>query len=483
MQNLVNRFEANGIHLWTENGKIKYKASKEAMTPAVLAELKANKETLIKYLSEKSDDSNVAIVIDRTNRFEPFPLTDVQSAYLLGRSKTFEYGGVACHVYLEIRYAELETQKVRDIWNAITRKYDMLHAVINESGYQQVMKDVPELEIPEWDLVKHPEKANDFEKFRKEMGNRAYTVGKWPMFGLAVSRTNESAILHFSIEFLLADWTSIWKLVAEFEAAYFDEKAVSGEEELSFRDYLIAEKKLKATAQYEKEKKYWMDRIENLPDAPELPKLPASEAKDAFGRKFLRIPADTWNRMKNRAKQYGLTPTVPILSCYADVLAKWSRNKRFCINMTVLNRLPLHEKVMDIVGDFTSLSLLEVDCAAKENFLDRTRKINGQLFADLDNRLFSGVEVMREISRQSKKNRAFDADRLHKRDRPRRFGGTIARRLCRRHFPDATNLYRLPSDGWRFRIASQLGLSRRRIPGRCFGFHVRSIRKAIASPR
>ena len=403
MQNLVNRFEANGIHLWTENGKIKYKASKEAMTPAVLAELKANKETLIKYLSEKSDDSKVAIVIDRTNRFEPFPLTDVQSAYLLGRSKTFEYGGVACHVYLEIRYAELETQKVRDIWNAITRKYDMLHAVINESGYQQVMKDVPELEIPEWDLVKHPEKANDFEKFRKEMGNRAYTVGKWPMFGLAVSRTNESAILHFSIEFLLADWTSIWKLVAEFEAAYFDEKAVSGEEELSFRDYLIAEKKLKATAQYEKEKKYWMDRIENLPDAPELPKLPASEAKDAFGRKFLRIPADTWNRMKNRAKQYGLTPTVPILSCYADVLAKWSRNKRFCINMTVLNRLPLHEKVMDIVGDFTSLSLLEVDCAAKENFLDRTRKINGQLFADLDNRLFSGVEVMREISRQSKK--------------------------------------------------------------------------------
>lgn len=88
MQNLVNRFKANGIHLWTENGKIKYKASKESMKPAVLAELKANKEALIKYLSEKNDDSNVAIVIDRTNRFEPFPLTDVQSAYLLGRSKT-----------------------------------------------------------------------------------------------------------------------------------------------------------------------------------------------------------------------------------------------------------------------------------------------------------------------------------------------------------------------------------------------------------
>ena len=403
MQNLVNRFEANGIHLWAENGKLKYKAAKELMTSDVLAELKANKEALIKYLSEKEECESVSIVIDRNNRYEPFPLTDVQSAYLLGRNKTFEYGGVACHVYLEIRYPELEYNKVCDIWNAITRKYDMLHAVIDMNGFQQVLKDVPELDIPEWDLLKNPEMLADFEKFRKEMSCRAYTVGKWPMFGLAVSRTKEGATLHLSIEFLLADWTSIWKLMSEFGAAYFDGVKITGEEEVSFRDYLVAEKKLKATAQYEKEKKYWMDRIASLPDAPELPKLPASEAKDSFGRKFLRIPADSWNRMKERAKQYGLTPTVPILSSYADVLAKWSRNKHFCVNMTVLNRLPLHEKVMEIVGDFTSLSLLEVDCNSKENFLARTRKINGQLFADLDNRLFSGVEVMREISRQSKK--------------------------------------------------------------------------------
>ena len=394
IKELVNRFEVNGIHLWTENGKIKYKAAKELMTPAVLAELKANKDALVEFLSARDKDEAVSIVIDRTNRYEPFPLTDVQSAYLLGRSKTFEYGGVACHVYLEIRYDDLETQKVRDIWNALTRKYDMLHAIIHESGFQQVMKEVPELDIPEWDLVKHPEKEPEFEKFRKDMGRRAYTIGKWPMFGLAVSRNADGAILHFSIEFLLADWTSIWKLAAEFEAAYFDGIAVSGEEELSFRDYLAAEKKVKDSAQYEKEKKYWMDRIESLPEAPELPKLPVSETKDSFGRKLLRIPARSWNQMKLRAKQYGLTPTVPVLSSYADVLAKWSRNKRFCVNLTVLNRLPLHEKVMDIVGDFTSLSLLEIDCGKKESFLAKARRINGQLFADLDNRLFSGVEVL-----------------------------------------------------------------------------------------
>lgn len=402
IETLIENFEKNGIHLFIDGEKLRYKASKDLMTAEILSQLKAHKAEIIEYLVKKTTENT--FVIDRTHRYDPFPLTDVQSAYMLGRSRTFEYGGVACHVYLEIKYPELDTEKVKEIWNALVAKYDMLHAIINEGGYQQVLKEIPTLDIPEWDLVKHPEKAATFENFRKEMGSRAYTIGKWPMFGLAVSRNSEYAILHFSIEFLIADWTSIWKLVAEFEAAYFDGIPVSGEEEISFRDYLIAEKKIKSSARYEKEKSYWINRIAELPEAPELPKLPTNESIDSFGRKFLRIPAEAWNRMKTRAKQYGLTPTVPILSCYADVLAKWSQNKRFCINMTVLNRLPLHEKVMDIVGDFTSLSLLEVDSSKRENFLVRTRNLNARLFEDLDNRLFSGVEVMREISRQSKKS-------------------------------------------------------------------------------
>ncbi len=402
-QNSVRHFESLGIHLWLDGEKLKYKASKESVTPEILEELKASKASLIEELKSRVSESDVKIVIDRENRFEPFPLTDVQSAYLLGRNKTFDYGGVACHVYLEILYRELDAEKVRKIWNALVRKYDMLHAIIDASGFQRVMREVPELEIPEWDLRNHPEESREFEKFRKEMSSRAYIVGKWPMFGIAVSHHADSDILHFSIEFLIADWTSIYKLLAEFEAAYFDGIPVSGEEELSFRDYLAAERKIRNEAQYEKEKKYWTDRIGNLPEAPELPKLPVKESKNSFQRKFLRLSPEDWARIKSRAKQNGLTPTVPILACYADVLGKWSENKRFCVNLTVLNRLPLHEKVQEIVGDFTSLDLLEIDLSAGGNFLERARRINGQLFSDLDNRLFSGVEVMREISRQTKK--------------------------------------------------------------------------------
>ncbi|STT45361.1 iron aquisition yersiniabactin synthesis enzyme (Irp2) [Klebsiella pneumoniae] len=50
-----------------------------------------------------------------------------------------------------------------------------------------------------------------------------------------------------------------------------------------------------------------------------------------------------------------------MLTAYASVLQRWSASEHFCLNLTVLNRQPLHEQVDRLVGDFTSVSLLEVD--------------------------------------------------------------------------------------------------------------------------
>lgn len=37
---------------------------------------------------------------DAEKRYEPFPLTDLQIAYLMGRSDTYELGNTACQVYI-----------------------------------------------------------------------------------------------------------------------------------------------------------------------------------------------------------------------------------------------------------------------------------------------------------------------------------------------------------------------------------------------
>lgn len=96
---------------------------------------------------------------------------------------------------------------------------------------------------------------------------------KWPMFGIAVAKKAEESILYFSMDFLIADWTSIWMLLSEFEALYYLKKDSINVPQITFRDYLSAERKLKESERYVNDKRYWEKRIAYLPDAPELPTL------------------------------------------------------------------------------------------------------------------------------------------------------------------------------------------------------------------
>ena len=81
------------------------------------------------------------------------------------------------------------------------------------------------------------------------------------------------------------------------------------------------------------------------------------------------------------------------------MLARWSSRDEFTLNVTLFNRLPLHPEVGEIVGDFTSVSLLACSFDGTASFLRRARALQAQLWADMDHSTFSGVEVIREWSR------------------------------------------------------------------------------------
>lgn len=393
---IMNLLEEKGFSVWLDEEKLKYKAPRENITEENLNLLKEHKFEIISLLKKRKEGD--LIVIDRTNRYEPFPLTDVQTAYLMGRRELFEYGGLACHVYLELRYKSLDAKKVEEVWNKLIIAHDMLRSIVHEGGYQQVLEEVPRFKVPHW-RIRNENKCDEYEAFRHEMGHKVYPLGQWPMFGVAVTEKENDAILHFSMDFLIADWTSIWKLLSEFESLYYGIKQEIKAPDITFRDYLLIEKRMKESEQYIKDKSYWQKRIKNFSDMPELPILSSESVKNNFYRKMLLLTPHKWERIKIKAQRYGITPTVVILTAYADVIRRWSRNKKFCINLTVLNRLPLHEEVQDIVGDFTTLDLLEIDTEKNDTFLERANKIASTLFEDLDHQLFTGVEVIRELSK------------------------------------------------------------------------------------
>ncbi|MFG3438525.1 amino acid adenylation domain-containing protein [Nonomuraea sp. NPDC047897] len=398
---LAAELESLGVHLWEESGRLRYRAPRGVLTDERRALLAEHKAALLDQLARRERPE---VVHDPGSRHEPFPLTDVQAAYLLGRRDAFDYGGTACQVYAELAFADLDPARLEHAWNQLVRRHDMLRATVHTEGYQQVSPDVPHYHVPVADLRGRPaaDVAAHVERTRAELDHRVYDPGTWPLFELRVTRTGERDLLHVSVDFLIADYLSIRLLLTELERLYLDPDAALPPLEITFRDYLLAARRERDGLAYERDRDYWESRLDELPGPPELPvtEQAATRAGNRFTRHQVTLTPAQWDGLRGRAAAHGVTPSTAVLTAFAEVVGRWSRHPAFTLNLTLLNRRPLHPQAADLVGDFTTVSLLAVDTGAAGTFAGRAAAVQSRLWEDLDHRLHTGVEVMREIARR-----------------------------------------------------------------------------------
>lgn len=337
------------------------------------------------------------------DRQSPFDLTDIQHAYWMGRNAAYELGNVAAHFYYEIENTGLDAHRLERAWQRVVDRHDMLRAVILPDGRQQVLGTVPAYtfahnDYRDLDAAALQQRLDDI---RETMSNQQLDPGVWPLFDIRVSELPEGRTrVHIDIDNLIADAWSLFTFLKEWDAFYHDPDQILPPVPLAFRDYVLTQKAIRETAAYKRDRAYWLQRIESLPPAPELPlaREPGSIDKPRFSRLSHRLAVDTWKRLSAKASAAGLTASSVLITAYAEVLAKWSANPRFTINVTLFNRLPLHPDVDAVVGDFTSLNLLEVDRTNNAPLPEKARQDQSRLWQDMDHRLFGGVSVMREIA-------------------------------------------------------------------------------------
>ncbi|CAL9565538.1 amino acid adenylation domain-containing protein [Streptomyces sp. enrichment culture] len=345
----------------------------------------------------------VALRPDPARRHDPFPLTDVQRAYWIGRSGTVG-GDVSCHLYVELDVDDVDLPRLERAWQALVRRHDALRIVVDENGEQRVLADVPDYRIAAEDLrgLDADRRESRLEAIRRDMSHQVLPSEVWPLFDLRASRTTGTgARLHFGIDTLIADGGSTQILLRELLAVYrgeLDPRPL----ELSFRDYVLAERARREGPRRERDLAYWRDRLDTLPPAPPLPlvRRPEELAETRFGRREAYLPADVWTRLKERAAAARITPSALALSAYATVLGAWSGAGRFTLNLTLFNRVGDHPDLPALVGDFTALTMLEVDGATDGAFEARARRIQDRLWEDLDHQLVSGVWVAGELARR-----------------------------------------------------------------------------------
>ncbi|MEM8809246.1 MAG: amino acid adenylation domain-containing protein, partial [Cyanobacteria bacterium P01_G01_bin.38] len=315
-----------------------------------------------------------------------------------------DLGNVAAHVYAEFESENLECDRLNQAFQRLIDRHDMLRTVVLSQGEQQVLETVPPYTIDRVDLRQMPaaEVERQLMALRHQLSHQIHEADQWPLFTVRAAQLEGQRLrLFLSFDNLLVDGASLGLLCWEWGQLYQDLDTPLTPLNLSFREYVLALKGFEQSEVYLRSLTYWQQRLADLPLAPDLPlaTAPAALTQPRFSRLTTQIEAPTWQRLQKQAQTAGLTPSGLLVAAYAEILATWSKHRRFSLNLTTFNRLPIHPQVQAIVGDFTSLTLLAVDYSTPGSFWQRAQQLQHQLWQDLEHSYVSGVRVLRELAR------------------------------------------------------------------------------------
>ncbi len=351
-----------------------------------------------------SGSTRVQLIPEPERSLEPFALTELQQAYWLGQTGLFERSSATAVGYIEAETLDLDVARFNAAFQRVIERHATLRSIVRADGQQQVLAKVPAFELEVVDLRGLPEAEVErrIEEARAAVSRANPRPDTWPLFTLRGHRLDQRRYrLHLAFPLLMGDLQSFRVINRDLERFYRDPGADLGALEVTYRDYVrYLEAAREADEGYQKALAYWRDRLPTLPPAPLLPQVSAPVAlrERGFQRWAAEVDAEAWQRLKARGTRAGLTPTAVLAAAYAEVLAAWSQTPHFTLNLLYQNRPPLHPRLGEVVGNFSTTLLLEVDCRPRDTFAQRARRVQARLWSDLEHTQVSGTQVLRELA-------------------------------------------------------------------------------------
>lgn len=280
-----------------------------------------------------------------------------------------------------------------------------LRAKVTEVGFEILERDEIDYEIKIVNLQKmaEREKVDTLSKIREDFSEYVFHTEEPPLFKVLITKRIEGNFFHLLVDLIVSDFASVQLLISEMGELL---KGASLEKiRYKFSDYAMFNQQRKGSLKWHQDRMYWLERLKKLPEAPILPQDGRAADKCENTYEFYRfqkhINQSDWKRIKEIAGEYGVTVSSVLIGIYAEVISRWSSNKHFTLNLPIQNRPTIGNNTNSIVGDFTAVNLLEVNVTQNMSFIERVKEITKRLMEDLEHNSFSGVEVLRELSKVS----------------------------------------------------------------------------------
>ncbi|MGB3314873.1 MAG: amino acid adenylation domain-containing protein [Albidovulum sp.] len=403
--NLVDSLHSQGVILAAEDGDLRVYGPETILGKSdVINAISAHKPQIIAHLDRiaSANADGPGMSVDPEQRHAPFPLTDIQRAYWVGRQNAFDHGSVSIHYYTETDIEGLDLKRLQAAWDATVIRHDMLRAVVDDDAMQRILPDVPQYEIPLIDLsaMSGPERDACLATHRETASHTVHQTDRWPGFALAAFNLGNNRFrLSYSQDLLHVDGGSLLRIIGDFCSAYTDPDTPLSPITVSFRDYVFHEIAQKQKPVYQNGLAYWKGVVEDLPPPPMLPvrhqKPDAGQDQGGrFRRLVFELPPQAYDAIKTQSRDMGITPTGWVMAVFGEIISRWSGSEDCTLNVTVFNRPNLGNDLLNIAGDFTSMMPVPVRRAEGDDLASRARDMQHSLWHHMKHRDVSGITIL-----------------------------------------------------------------------------------------
>lgn len=332
------------------------------------------------------------------------PLTGIQRAYLMGRDDMFELNGISTHVYYECE-TKYAPDRFEMSFNKLIQSQPMLRAIFHKNkGTQTILDEVPHYRIAQDDWRGKSQKEIESLTLRRRemMSHMVFDVEKWPLFEISYARMDEeNYCLFLSFDLLITDGKSLADLMGMIMDEY-EEKEPLPVLDKGFEDYILAKEKEKHTKRYENCRQYWLSKADSIADAPHIIDSSDQNLENVHFRRLEHfISAKEWSKVKEKLKEYKISPSIGTMAAYCAVLGYWSNQDRFTLNSPVMSIYKRKKELSKVVGDFTEAMLIPAEkYDMKESFISYMKRLSGNFMESFKHNTFDGIDVMNLLRNQ-----------------------------------------------------------------------------------
>ncbi|MBY7901434.1 amino acid adenylation domain-containing protein [Vibrio fluvialis] len=328
-------------------------------------------------------------------------MTTLQAAYWVGRQSTTPRAGDAAHLYIEFEGKGIDETRLAVAVHTLFARHEMLRVTVSEDGQWSVgeLNEFHALRVLDWRALDAADCDERLRVMREQKTHQKLALNQGQGAEFVLTRLSDDRFrLHVDVDMIAADAQSFRLMIEALVAAYHGE--LSDARSAPFAEFQHQMTTSAQQALAARDRRYWQALQSTIAPAPKLPERDPVNPDTAAvhtERLAFELSAQQRAQLEALAAQHHLSLSAVSLGAFNALLADALKQPAFRINVPLFYR---PQGFDDTVGDFANLTLFSANCAPNVPLLTLFEQTQHQLMACLEHRHYSGVNVMRDLSRQ-----------------------------------------------------------------------------------